>query len=119
MSENPKPPDPLLSDYSNEPDMIELVQGFVEGLTEKVEKIRSLLAEQDLAGLSALVHQLKGSAGMYGFMPITQAASDLRQMLDKKRDLAKVAAQCAALTDLCERARATPDEGTHKDGTHE
>jgi signal transduction histidine kinase/HPt (histidine-containing phosphotransfer) domain-containing protein len=97
---------PLVSDLAGDPDMAELVEMFVDELPARVSAIQSSLASQDFDALQRLAHQLKGSAGGYGFPTITDAAKTLEQNLKAARDLSAMAEQVRELADLCSRAQA-------------
>ena len=71
--------------------------------------IEKAMNEQDLVALAKLTHQLKGSAGGYGFPSITDAAKVVESSANTDNDLAALAEQTRALVDLCRRARATAE----------
>ncbi len=86
--EHTRPPqsqEPLRSVYSNDPEMRELVDFFVEDLTRRVQAMRAALDCMDVARLRALAHQLSGTASGYGFPPIGDAARNLEAQLPKQR----------------------------------
>lgn len=66
--------DRLISEFADDPDMVELVAMFIDELPQRIAAMEAALASEDLAQLSALSHQLKGAAGGYGFTPITDLA---------------------------------------------
>lgn len=105
MSDTPNNPDPVVSELANDPDMEELVEMFVNELPGKAAAIQKALADQDLETLGKLAHQLKGSAGGYGFPSITDAANALEASARVDEDLVSLVAQAKELTSLCERAR--------------
>jgi HPt (histidine-containing phosphotransfer) domain-containing protein len=59
----------------DDPDMREILGEFVKSLPEQVERMLSLLREQNLEELRRVVHQLKGAGGGYGFDRITTLAA--------------------------------------------
>ncbi len=67
-------PDVLLSDMADDPDMAELIQQFLGMLPERIEALEAHRAPAQRAPLASLAHQLKGAAGGYGYMPISEAA---------------------------------------------
>lgn len=67
--------EPLLSSFQDDPAMKELINGFVAGLPEKLHAIKEAASGGHFEELQRLARALKGSAGGYGFEPITEAAS--------------------------------------------
>ena len=59
--------DPLHSEYAEDPDLREIVMVFVDELPRRVEAVRKAFQERDLDALRTLTHQMRGSAGGYGF----------------------------------------------------
>jgi HPt (histidine-containing phosphotransfer) domain-containing protein len=107
MIDSPKGSKVLVSGLCDDADMVELVEMFVEELQEKVAAIERSLAEQDFETLGRLAHQLKGSAGGYGFPAITDAAGDVEASINARRSLDTLAEEVKGLTSLCGLARAT------------
>lgn len=110
MSTNPQDPTPatpLRSTLTSDPDMAELVQFFVQEMGERVASIDAAACENDLGQLRTVAHQLKGSAGGYGFMPISQCAATLEKLIDASGPATHVETlreQVDALIELCRRA---------------
>ena len=69
--------DVLLSEWADDEEMLELVEMFVGALLERVAAIEQALEQEDLSTLASLSHQMKGSAGGYGFPTITDVAAQL------------------------------------------
>ena len=86
-------------------DMFELVEMFVSELPDRVTAIEEAIAKQDLAALAMLAHQLKGSAGGYGFPSITDAATQLETSAKAGAELDTLAKEIRTLGELCGRAR--------------
>ncbi|MCI0652460.1 MAG: Hpt domain-containing protein [Planctomycetes bacterium] len=99
---------PLISDYANDPEMVELVAMFVAEFPERIRALREAFAKRDLRELASLAHQLQGAAGGYGFMTITEQAALVEQ--ESKRRVFDRAFKEAfdELVALC--ARACPTE---------
>ena len=91
-------------------DMLELVELFVVELPNRVAAMQEALDKYDLAGLASLAHQLKGSAGGYGFPTITDAAKDVEFRAKTSDDVEGLKQQVEALVDLCHRAK--PNKAT-------
>ena len=99
--------EPLISELADDPDMLDLVNDFVDDLPKRAEAIVSCGAAEDLATIRTLAHQLKGSAGGYGFPTITDAAAKLEQSAGGNAELAVITEQISQLASLCQRARAS------------
>ena len=97
---------PLVSELAGEADWAELVVEFVAHLPARVSALRQALAEQDLASLGRLAHQLKGAAGGYGFPAITAAAQQVEDSARAGAGCEDLGKQVVALVELCRRARA-------------
>ncbi len=98
----------LYSVYAAHPDMTGIVEDFVAKLPVRLGAIQAALDEIDLGRLRALAHQLRGSAGSYGFLPITVAAARVEDALTSGERVARVASEVASLMALCSRVRPGP-----------
>ena len=110
-TEKPSPDstsDFLVSELADD-DMVELVEMFIEELPSRIAAFERAVDEHDLATLATLAHQLKGSAGGYGFPAITETAKRIEAAAMSRGDLEMLAEQTRALTDLCRRARAVAE----------
>ncbi|HEV7733960.1 MAG TPA: ATP-binding protein [Candidatus Binatia bacterium] len=96
----------LLTKMHDDPELAELVQMFVEGLPERAHAIERTLDAGDLDRVAALAHQLKGTAGGYGFPSITEAAARLETSARTRTTIDDVREQVRSVADLCNRARA-------------
>jgi len=54
-----------------DPDLAELVPGFLNNRRRDVDKLRSLLEAGNFADIRMIGHSMKGAGGGYGFDPIT------------------------------------------------
>jgi len=66
-----------ISEFANDPDMLDLVNEYVTSFDGTVSEIRSSLESRCFEHLGRLAHQLKGSGGGYGFPIISEVASKL------------------------------------------
>ena len=97
----------LHSTLASDPDMVELVQFFVEEMADRVQTISDAADANDLGQLRTVAHQLKGAGAGYGFEPITDAAGALEHLIDESGPATEVESmrqQIDALIDLCRRA---------------
>jgi HPt (histidine-containing phosphotransfer) domain-containing protein len=97
---------PLVSEFAGDPDMAELVEDYVMHLPERAAAISAACASEKLDDLRTLAHQVKGSAGGYGFTPITEQAAQVEALLHSNAELEEIRKQVDALIDLCNRASA-------------
>jgi CheY-like chemotaxis protein/HPt (histidine-containing phosphotransfer) domain-containing protein len=103
-SPGPANDDVIVSEFADDPEMTELVEGFVAGLGDSIERAQVALTTNDMVVLQRVAHQLKGAAGGYGFMQITEAAASLEHAV-RQRDEA-VPKKLTEVISLCRRARA-------------
>lgn len=95
---------PLLSDFANDPDMLELVEMFVVEMPNRVSAIETAVNEADMASIASFAHQLKGAAGGYGFGSITDAAAVVERQAKVYEQLDEVQGAIDQLLSLCRRA---------------
>jgi HPt (histidine-containing phosphotransfer) domain-containing protein len=101
----PHPSDgPLLSTLAGDPDMAELVTMFVSEMPERIAALQDAIGHSDLETLRKLAHQLKGSAGGYGFQPITESAAVVERSAKAPEPLEMIRKSADELIDLCRRA---------------
>jgi len=97
--------DPVYSQLSDDEDMRELVEWFVADIGKDAVRIERALEEGDYDRLAVLAHQLKGSAGSYGFPQVTQLAGHLEQSVLGGKPSAEIASAVQSFVDLCTRVR--------------
>ncbi len=95
---------PIISEFADDIEMRDVLEAFVSGLPKQIERARAALDGADAEALHRVAHQLKGAAGGYGFMCITDAAALLERSV--KEGLPDVEERLAELSALCRRARA-------------
>ncbi len=81
------------------------LEAFIAGLPGRAQELRNALAARDLEALAELVHQIKGSGGLFGFMPLTRQAEAAEEVLLRGKSIDVIRAEIDALTLLLERAR--------------
>jgi len=99
---------PLFSSLANDPDLIELVQEFVNELKHRVAAIRSAADTSDLDKVARLAHQLKMAGGSCGFEVIGAAAAELESATRNARSIEQIRREMDNLVVLCCRAVAGP-----------
>ncbi len=104
---------PIRSSLGGDPDMLELIQLFVEEIPERVRTIQDFWQRKELVELRRVAHQMKGASGGYGFPTIGEAAARLEHELNRSvdaratADLSAIAGQIDDLVNHCNRVRAT------------
>jgi len=71
--------EPVYSDFAGDEDFADLVEFYVSSMDNKKEEIRTLFQSGDLKELKSKAHQIKGSAGGYGFHGLSALAAELEQ----------------------------------------
>jgi PAS domain S-box-containing protein len=97
-------PSPIYSTLADDPDMIDVIDAFVNRMPTIAEGLRAAENANDVPRLRTLLHQLKGAAGGYGFEAITLGAERAERLLIGG-DLARAHAAVGALVTLCEQVR--------------
>jgi PAS domain S-box-containing protein len=70
-----------VSSIASHPVLGQLTRKFAAALPDRAAEITRLLATDDITGAQGLAHQLRGSAGSYGFPKITELAGKLEDAL--------------------------------------
>ena len=63
----------IVSQFIDDPDMAEILQGFVGRLAGQLDAMRQALADGQHEELRRLAHKLKGAGGSYGYPSLTEA----------------------------------------------
>lgn len=98
-------PSVILSDFADDPDMIELVEEFVESMPERVATLRSAFESGQVGEVRRIAHQLKGASGGYGFGGVGEAAGELEAAVSRQEsaELERAEELLRELVDLCSR----------------
>ncbi len=91
-------------DFDDDPEMLELIEQFVNDLQADVVALRAALERQDLEKIKVMAHQLKGCAGGYGFGEISEIAARVESLAksgeageDLGRELEVLCTSCQSL----------------------
>jgi len=71
---------PIRSDLTDE-SLRSFLITYINELPGRVAELHDCLAQRDLAQLATKIHNLKGTGGLYGLMPITEAAAKAEKLL--------------------------------------
>ena len=85
-----------------DPDLEDLIPGFLNNRRNDVEQIRASLRTGDYATIRLLGHSMKGAGGGYGFDPITEYGGEMEQAA-LQQDVAAIEASLARLADYLAR----------------
>jgi HPt (histidine-containing phosphotransfer) domain-containing protein len=96
---------PVYSRLAADPMLGELVDLFVQEMPERVVALEVQARSRDWSQLARTAHQLKGSAGSYGFGEITPCAARLEAAARDARQEEAILSALNDLLDLCSRVR--------------
>jgi CheY-like chemotaxis protein len=114
MNESTAKTDVLVSQLANDTDLADLIEEFVSELPSRLNAIEKACVEHDLDTLSTLAHQLKGSAGGYGYPSISEAAAQLEQAAKTENNIDELEAIVRKVSELLRRAQAGVSSATPK-----
>jgi len=100
----------VYSTFGEDPDLVELVEMFVDGLPARIAELKDLAASNDLESLRRAAHQLRGAGGSYGFSRVSCAAGRLEDACAENQSESEIAAALEAMIELCDRVRAGAPE---------
>lgn len=98
----------VYSELADDPDLRDLIQLFVDEMPYRAALYEELFRAGDFDELRRAIHQLKGAAGSYGFLPITEAAATLEQSIRHEAPYEQIRHQLHSLMRLCAAARVAP-----------
>ncbi len=90
----------IRSRYDDDPDLGELIDKFVAGLPDRIEKMRQAAANGCCEHLQRMAHQMKGAGGGYGYRMLTDAAKVLEDAA-KAEDIETANLALNRLAGLC------------------
>jgi CheY-like chemotaxis protein/HPt (histidine-containing phosphotransfer) domain-containing protein len=94
---------PIVSSMIAYPGMKTIIEEYVAGLPEEVDKLLELVGREDLMPLRRLVHQLRGSGGGFGFEAISEFAGNVEDAINAVDHPASILAQINSLIDIIRR----------------
>ena len=102
--------DALYSSLATDPDLAELAEMYVDEMPDKIAALEQAFSSGDLETLRQKSHQLKGSAGSYGFDKLTPTAAALEASVRDQQPLDQICEALNQMIGLCRRVRAgTPE----------
>lgn len=97
-------PVPLRSLYAEDEVIGEILPVFIKNLPDYLLRLDRSLAQGDLQGAARVCHDLKGTAGGYGYPDIGKTVQRLEGELKAGQQREVVEALVCSLRTLCERA---------------
>ena len=91
-----------------DPDLEDLIPGFLENRRNDVEKLRTCLEADDFESMRILGHSMKGAGGGYGFDAITEFGASIEEAA-KAGDAARIATTTDELAAYLERVEVVYD----------
>lgn len=92
-----------------DPDLEDLVPGFLDNRRKDVERIGGLLERGEFGELRLIGHSMKGAGGGYGFDAITDYGAEIEEAA-LREDGEAIRASTAALADYLSRVDVVPEE---------
>jgi HPt (histidine-containing phosphotransfer) domain-containing protein len=62
-----------------DPDLEELIPGFLENRARDLDRLRAALVQGDLPTIQSIGHSLKGVGGGYGFMRLSELGAEMEK----------------------------------------
>jgi CheY-like chemotaxis protein len=90
----------LQSTLVGDEEMGQFLPKYIADLPVMVKQLETLSNEQNIEDLKKLIHQLKGTGGFYGFMPITDAAEHIEELVETGQHLERITADVESLIAL-------------------
>ena len=95
----------LYSNLATDPDVGDLVDVYVREMPERIKALDTQAKNQDWKLLARTAHQIKGSAGSYGFGEITPYAARLESAAREAGRTEEILSALDDLLSLCRRIR--------------
>jgi CheY-like chemotaxis protein len=99
------------SSFAGDAPMMKIIPDFVSRLPGKVYKMLDLLEHRDLEALQRVVHDIAGTAGGYGFAPVSHWARKAQDSLRGGNAFEPIAAAIYSLIEVIRRVEGY--EGSH------
>ncbi len=103
---------PIKSTLAEYPGMKLIIDEFVAGLPGEVRKMTDFLAQNDMASLRRVVHQLRGAGGGYGFAFLTEPATSAEGSIDASTRIEVITAEVESLVAAIRRVEAYDETKT-------
>lgn len=95
----------IYSELATDPDLADIVQMFVDEMPDRIRQLQACYDRHDHDALGRVAHQLKGSAGSYGFAAVSPAAAKLEYAVRELKQEEAIQHTLAELLYLCQCLR--------------
>ena len=92
--------DGIASQFADDPQLADILPGFVERLPNQLDALCKALEEDRLEDAERLAHRLKGAGGSYGYPTLSEVARSL-EVAAKARDTGGAVAVLAGVKEVC------------------
>lgn len=102
-------PDRLISELlSEDPEMLDIVEEFVEGLRPRLDELKAAFEARNWGHLETLAHRLKGAGGSYGYPQLSEVGAEMEETfkLQQADDMDKWISKLQELTDAAQKGLA-------------
>lgn len=83
-SPNPVPNTLESSLVRDDPEMADIVEDFVQGLSQRVAELKAANEKMNWEQLASLAHQLKGAGGSYGYPILSELAATMEAQFQQQ-----------------------------------
>jgi signal transduction histidine kinase/HPt (histidine-containing phosphotransfer) domain-containing protein/ActR/RegA family two-component response regulator len=95
--------EPLISEFCDDPEMLEIVGRFIDGLVNHVESLTNALARSDFETIYQTAHKLSGAAGGYGYPAVSEQGLIVEQLAKAGGPIEELESHLEELVHLCQR----------------
>lgn len=106
MNTRPETAEPIYSSLASEPDLLELVETFVDAIPDRLNTLIEAFDAGDSQTMSTCAHQLKGTLGSYGFDGLTEHAARLEKSVSDDDPTEEIADALETFVSICRRITA-------------
>ncbi len=92
--------DGISSQFADDPQLADILPGFVERLPGQLVALCNALKEERLEDAERLAHRLKGEGGSYGYPTLSEVAKAM-ELAAKARDVGGAAGALAGVKEVC------------------
>ena len=92
--------DGISSQFADDPQLADILPGFVERLPSQLDALCKALEEERLEDAERLAHRLKGAGGSYGYRTLSEVAKSL-ELAAKAQDVGGAVAALAEVKEVC------------------
>lgn len=98
---------PELAQLLEDEDTRLLVAQYASEMPDRIKLLQQAIAARDYAWLKRLAHQIKGSAGLYGFPELSAKAAQLESLINNQQSDMALASTAETLVEWCKQPQAS------------